>query len=154
MSQADHNISKMSKKKKQDRLDEKEPISAISFLSAFLLPAYLFFKHCKNHVGRAFPDAGKSMHKQRWSKEGKSCSLCLCSKVCRARFLGCHLLTACYSLNKDLKDADLKTSVYEHFLKWGHIMSVKVFKDWLKRPYAFVQYEVCLCNISGFFQSH
>ncbi|CAO3649650.1 unnamed protein product [Mucor fragilis] len=45
------------------------------------------------------------------------------------------------SLNKDLKDADLKTSVYEHFLKWGHIMSVKVFKDWLKRPYAFVQYE-------------
>lgn len=41
-----------------------------------------------------------------------------------------------------MKDADLKTSVYEHFQKWGQIMSVKVFKDWLKRPYAFVQYEV------------
>ncbi|EPB81856.1 hypothetical protein HMPREF1544_11405 [Mucor circinelloides 1006PhL] len=45
------------------------------------------------------------------------------------------------SLNRDMKDADLKTSVYEHFQKWGQIMSVKVFKDWLKRPYAFVQYE-------------
>ncbi|KAL9544976.1 hypothetical protein MBANPS3_007354 [Mucor bainieri] len=45
------------------------------------------------------------------------------------------------SLNRDLKDTDLKTSVYEHFVKWGAIMSVKVFKDWMKRPYAFVQYE-------------
>ncbi|KAF1799486.1 hypothetical protein V8B55DRAFT_1579495 [Mucor lusitanicus] len=45
------------------------------------------------------------------------------------------------SLNRDLKDADLKANVHEHFLQWGHIMSVKVFRDWLKRPYAFVQYE-------------
>lgn len=45
------------------------------------------------------------------------------------------------SLNRNLKDSDLKTSVYEHFSKWGSISSVKVFKDWLKRPYAFVQYE-------------
>ncbi|KAK4511219.1 UBX domain-containing protein 10 [Mucor velutinosus] len=48
---------------------------------------------------------------------------------------------ACVFVARDLKDADLKTSVYEHFLKWGPIMSVKVFKDWLERPYAFVQYE-------------
>ncbi|CEP12874.1 hypothetical protein [Parasitella parasitica] len=45
------------------------------------------------------------------------------------------------SLDRNIKDVDLKTSVYEHFMKWGHIQSVKVFKDWLKRPYAFVQYE-------------
>lgn len=59
-----------------------------------------------------------------------------------------HGLNSC-SLNRDLKDADLKANVHEHFLQWGHIMSVKVFRDWLKRPYAFVQYEVCLCNISS-----
>ncbi|RCI04500.1 hypothetical protein CU098_003021, partial [Rhizopus stolonifer] len=41
------------------------------------------------------------------------------------------------SLNKELSDEDLHTSVYNHFLQWGPLSSVKVLKDWLKRPYAF-----------------
>lgn len=46
------------------------------------------------------------------------------------------------SLNKDLEDTDLQSCVYNHFEQWGHLLGVKVLKDWLKRPYAFVQYQV------------
>ncbi|KAI7907186.1 uncharacterized protein BX663DRAFT_131085 [Cokeromyces recurvatus] len=45
------------------------------------------------------------------------------------------------SLNKHLEDQELHDSVLKHFKQWGQIIGVKVFKDWLKRPYAFVQYE-------------
>jgi hypothetical protein len=50
--------------------------------------------------------------------------------------------TCIYSLNKEIKDEDLHSSVCHLFENWGPLLSVKVFKDWLKRPYAFVQYEV------------
>lgn len=34
-------------------------------------------------------------------------------------------------------------SVTEHFKRWGHLLNVKVLKDWMQRPYSFVQFEVC-----------
>lgn len=46
------------------------------------------------------------------------------------------------SLNKNIQDAELTTSVYRHFERWGTLLGVKVLKDWQKRPYAFVQFEV------------
>jgi hypothetical protein len=46
------------------------------------------------------------------------------------------------SLNKNVDDEELHTSVYNHFKRWGSLLGVKVLNDWLKRPYAFVQYEV------------
>ncbi|KAI9469813.1 MAG: hypothetical protein EXX96DRAFT_587522 [Benjaminiella poitrasii] len=53
------------------------------------------------------------------------------------------------SLNKHLEDQELHNSVLNHFKQWGQIIGVKVFKDWLKRPYAFVQYEfVSHCKIA------
>lgn len=33
-------------------------------------------------------------------------------------------------------------SVTEHFKKWGPLLNVKVLKDWMQRPYSFVQFEV------------
>ncbi|KAI8991272.1 hypothetical protein BDF20DRAFT_997187 [Mycotypha africana] len=45
------------------------------------------------------------------------------------------------SLNKDIEDDELQQAVYAHFQRWGDLLGVKVFKDWLGRPYAFVQYE-------------
>ncbi|KAI8374909.1 hypothetical protein BD560DRAFT_87641 [Blakeslea trispora] len=45
------------------------------------------------------------------------------------------------SLSKDVPDTELQSDVYQHFLQWGTLSSVKVLKDWLKRPYAFVQFE-------------
>ncbi|KAF9273280.1 hypothetical protein BGZ68_001644 [Mortierella alpina] len=30
----------------------------------------------------------------------------------------------------------------EHFKKWGPLLNVKVLKDWMQRPYSFVQFEV------------
>lgn len=46
------------------------------------------------------------------------------------------------SLNRNLQDAELTSSVYHHFERWGTLLGVKVLKDWQKRPYAFVQFEV------------
>jgi hypothetical protein len=54
------------------------------------------------------------------------------------------MLTSSCSLNKDLEDAELQSHVYHHFEQWGCLLGVKVLKDWLKRPYAFVQYQVVL----------
>ncbi|KAL7746508.1 hypothetical protein RI367_008158 [Sorochytrium milnesiophthora] len=45
------------------------------------------------------------------------------------------------SLNAQRTDEQLTESVTHHFLRWGNIMNVKVMKDWMNRPYAFVQYE-------------
>ncbi|SAM07235.1 hypothetical protein [Absidia glauca] len=45
------------------------------------------------------------------------------------------------SLNKDKTDEELNFTVYNYFEKWGDLINVKVFKDWKKRPYAFVQFE-------------
>ncbi|KAI8365647.1 hypothetical protein EDC96DRAFT_187803 [Choanephora cucurbitarum] len=45
------------------------------------------------------------------------------------------------SLSKDVPDEELQSDVFQHFLQWGTLSSVKVLKDWLKRPYAFVQFE-------------
>ncbi|KAI8337601.1 hypothetical protein BC941DRAFT_470490 [Chlamydoabsidia padenii] len=41
------------------------------------------------------------------------------------------------SLNKIKSDEELHLSVYNCFVKYGDIISVKVFRDWLNRPYAF-----------------
>ncbi|KAF9538131.1 hypothetical protein EC957_007205 [Mortierella hygrophila] len=38
-------------------------------------------------------------------------------------------------------DAQLVESVTDHFQKWGTLMNVKVLKDWMQRPYSFVQFE-------------
>lgn len=46
------------------------------------------------------------------------------------------------SLNKHVQEKDLKMGVYLHFKQWGNVLSVKVLNDHLKRPYAFVQFEV------------
>jgi hypothetical protein len=71
--------------------------------------------------------------------------MCLCSKVIFFTKMSARILiifyTAC-SLNRDIEDAELQSSVYHHFEQWGHLLGVKVLKDWLKRPYAFVQYQV------------
>ncbi|CAO3661380.1 unnamed protein product [Umbelopsis ramanniana] len=44
------------------------------------------------------------------------------------------------SLSKLLKDSDLSTSVLQHFSQWGLVLNVKVFRDWMQRPYGFVQF--------------
>ncbi|KAF7731596.1 hypothetical protein EC973_009360 [Apophysomyces ossiformis] len=38
-------------------------------------------------------------------------------------------------------DEQLNVSVSNHFMQWGDLLNVKVLKDWMDRPYAFVQYE-------------
>ncbi|KAH7047186.1 hypothetical protein BKA57DRAFT_493816 [Linnemannia elongata] len=45
------------------------------------------------------------------------------------------------SLAATQTDAQLVQSVTEHFQKWGTLMNVKVLKDWMQRPYSFVQFE-------------
>ncbi|CDS13122.1 hypothetical protein LRAMOSA05305 [Lichtheimia ramosa] len=44
------------------------------------------------------------------------------------------------SLAKEKSDRDLNRSVWRHFSQWGRLLHVKVLKDWMSRPYAFVQY--------------
>ncbi|KAI9285407.1 hypothetical protein BC943DRAFT_337499 [Umbelopsis sp. AD052] len=44
------------------------------------------------------------------------------------------------SLSKLLKDSELSTSVLQHFSQWGLVLNVKVFRDWMQRPYGFVQF--------------
>ncbi|KAG2221774.1 hypothetical protein INT45_003414 [Circinella minor] len=45
------------------------------------------------------------------------------------------------SLTKGKNDEELNVSVTKHFEQWGSLLNVKVLKDWLGRPYAFVQFE-------------
>ncbi|KAF9437730.1 hypothetical protein BGZ76_011368 [Entomortierella beljakovae] len=45
------------------------------------------------------------------------------------------------SLAASRTDAQLVDSVTEHFEKWGPLLNVKVLKDWMLRPYSFVQFE-------------
>ncbi|KAK3842480.1 MAG: hypothetical protein J3R72DRAFT_474793 [Linnemannia gamsii] len=45
------------------------------------------------------------------------------------------------SLAATRTDSQLVESVTEHFQKWGSLMNVKVLKDWMQRPYSFVQFE-------------
>ncbi|KAI9028830.1 hypothetical protein CLU79DRAFT_514269 [Phycomyces nitens] len=45
------------------------------------------------------------------------------------------------SLTKEKNDEELNVSVSNHFVRWGKLLNVKVLKDWMGRPYAFVQYE-------------
>ncbi|KAJ2958786.1 hypothetical protein NQZ79_g5647 [Umbelopsis isabellina] len=45
------------------------------------------------------------------------------------------------SLSKLLKDSELCHSVTQHFAQWGTVLNVKVFRDWMQRPYGFVQFE-------------
>jgi hypothetical protein len=47
------------------------------------------------------------------------------------------------SLAASRTDTQLMESVTEHFKKWGRLLNVKVLKDWMQRPYSFVQFEVC-----------
>jgi len=46
------------------------------------------------------------------------------------------------SLAASKSDAELSESVTRHFEKWGTLRNVKVLKDWMQRPYSFVQFEV------------
>lgn len=41
-----------------------------------------------------------------------------------------------------MPDEDLNMNVFNHFKQWGQLLNVKVLKDGLRRPYAFVQFEV------------
>ncbi|KAI9250546.1 hypothetical protein BDA99DRAFT_575447 [Phascolomyces articulosus] len=45
------------------------------------------------------------------------------------------------SLTKGKNDEELNVSVSKHFEQWGDLLNVKVLKDWMGRPYAFVQFE-------------
>ncbi|ORZ05474.1 hypothetical protein BCR42DRAFT_496736 [Absidia repens] len=45
------------------------------------------------------------------------------------------------SLNKNIAVKELILSLHKHFEQWGTIISVKVSKDSMNRPYAFIQYE-------------
>ncbi|KAI8835528.1 hypothetical protein BC829DRAFT_448141 [Chytridium lagenaria] len=45
------------------------------------------------------------------------------------------------SLSSARTDEQLLKSVTEHFAQWGPLANVKVLKDWMGRPYAFVQFE-------------
>ncbi|KAI8140524.1 hypothetical protein BJV82DRAFT_659154 [Fennellomyces sp. T-0311] len=45
------------------------------------------------------------------------------------------------SLTKGKNDEELNISVSNHFEQWGSLLNVKVLKDWMGRPYAFVQFE-------------
>ncbi|CAO3569626.1 unnamed protein product [Mortierella alpina] len=45
------------------------------------------------------------------------------------------------SLAASKTDAQLMDSVTEHFKNWGPLLNVKVLKDWMQRPYSFVQFE-------------
>ncbi|KAF9365002.1 hypothetical protein BGX34_011761 [Mortierella sp. NVP85] len=45
------------------------------------------------------------------------------------------------SLAASRTDTQLMESVTEHFKKWGRLLNVKVLKDWMQRPYSFVQFE-------------
>ncbi|KAF9089559.1 hypothetical protein BGX23_006591 [Mortierella sp. AD031] len=45
------------------------------------------------------------------------------------------------SLAASRTDVQLVESVTEHFQKWGKLLNVKVLKDWMQRPYSFVQFE-------------
>lgn len=53
------------------------------------------------------------------------------------------------SLAKEKSDRDLNRSVWRHFSQWGRLLHVKVLKDWMSRPYAFVQYAVSSDNITS-----
>ncbi|TPX64486.1 hypothetical protein SpCBS45565_g05891 [Spizellomyces sp. 'palustris'] len=63
----------------------------------------------------------------------------------RVRYPNKGLPQACLfvaSLSSSRTDEQLHESVTNHFERWGKLMNVKVLKDWLARPYAFVQFEV------------
>ncbi|KND02844.1 hypothetical protein, variant [Spizellomyces punctatus DAOM BR117] len=62
----------------------------------------------------------------------------------RVRYPNKGLPQACLfvaSLSSSRTDEQLHESVTNHFERWGKLMNVKVLKDWLARPYAFVQFE-------------
>ncbi|KAI9229698.1 MAG: hypothetical protein DHS80DRAFT_717, partial [Piptocephalis tieghemiana] len=44
------------------------------------------------------------------------------------------------SLSAAKSEDQLQESVTRHFKRWGHLLNVKVFKDWQQRPYSFVQF--------------
>ncbi|RKP11536.1 hypothetical protein BJ684DRAFT_21887 [Piptocephalis cylindrospora] len=44
------------------------------------------------------------------------------------------------SLSAAKTEDQLQESVTSHFRRWGHLLNVKVFKDWQQRPYSFVQF--------------
>ncbi|KAG0041339.1 hypothetical protein BGZ83_001968 [Gryganskiella cystojenkinii] len=45
------------------------------------------------------------------------------------------------SLSSARTDGELHRSVTDHFGQWGGLLNVKVLKDWMQRPYSFVQFE-------------
>ncbi|KAI9223476.1 hypothetical protein BC828DRAFT_375797 [Blastocladiella britannica] len=58
------------------------------------------------------------------------------------------------SLNAQKTDDQLTESVTRHFIKWGRLLNVKVMKDWMNRPYAFVQYSSVEDALRALDESH
>lgn len=64
----------------------------------------------------------------------------LCSEVKEEKRCGAWV-DAVDSLNKNVQDSELNKSVFEEFKQWGRLLNVKVLRDWMGRPYGFVQFE-------------
>ncbi|CAA93601.2 RNA-binding protein Msa1 [Schizosaccharomyces pombe] len=45
------------------------------------------------------------------------------------------------SLNSSRSEEELTATVKDYFQQWGPLLHVKVLKDWLQRPYSFVQFQ-------------
>ncbi|EEB06861.1 RNA-binding protein M [Schizosaccharomyces japonicus yFS275] len=56
----------------------------------------------------------------------------------RGRPIACLFVA---SLNSARSEQELATAVENHFKRWGPLLHVKVLKDWLQRPYSFVQFQ-------------
>ncbi|OZJ05566.1 hypothetical protein BZG36_01716 [Bifiguratus adelaidae] len=54
------------------------------------------------------------------------------------------------SLVSSKSDEELQVSVTTHFNQWGELLHVKVLKDWMNRPYAFVQFKDLKAMLSHF----
>ncbi|KAI9349737.1 hypothetical protein BDR26DRAFT_636722 [Obelidium mucronatum] len=58
------------------------------------------------------------------------------------------------SLSTSVSDKELNHSLIAHFSQWGQLNNVKVLKDWLARPYAFVQYESVQAAQTALLRAH
>ncbi|KAJ3163074.1 hypothetical protein HDU86_002243 [Geranomyces michiganensis] len=58
------------------------------------------------------------------------------------------------SLSSARSDIDLNLAVTLHFQQWGTLLNVKVLKDWMNRPYAFVQFKDTRDARRALFEAH
>ncbi|CEI99280.1 hypothetical protein RMCBS344292_13371 [Rhizopus microsporus] len=49
--------------------------------------------------------------------------------------------TACVFVARNISDNELNRSVFDLFRQYGRLLNVKTLRDWMGRPYAFVQFE-------------